>query len=518
MSFETKDTARRAQPAKRLLPGNGVRLAAGRRGKRVGCFRPAADEAVNFFLDVDERWFHNTASLNGCNPQSKLAAEKMRQTRKEFNGKTRRREEEIDLSLGKIPALCDKVIPVGIFIMKTMHLVSFAAMVFCFAFTASAQTWTQTSATTNSWSSIASSADGTKLFACAGGNFIFGGKPSLIYASSDGGATWTQTLAPSNSWKCIASSADGTKLVAVAGSLYTSADGGSTWMSNNIAPQGWKSVASSADGSKLFAIAAGQLFITTNSGVIWSSQTIPIGGVASSLIASSADGTKLFGNGGNHVYISTNSGTTWITNNSPSLTLWAVALSADGTVCSVVDGTGGPSGHVFTSTNDGVTWVTNNVPQWSWQNVALSADGAKMIVAGWYSSGSPFGPIYTSTNAGLTWVSNNVPKSAWFGVTCSADGNKMMAVSAGTNSSSIGQGGIWMSQTTSSPQLNLMPSPTNVTVSWVVPSTNFVLQQSSDIANWLDVTNVPVLNLTNLQNQVTLPLSADSSFYRLKTP
>jgi hypothetical protein len=34
----------------------------------------------------------------------------------------------------------------------------------------------------------------------------------------------------------------------------------------------------------------------------------------------------------------------------------------------------------------------------------------------------------------------------------------------------------------------------------------------------LDVTNVPVLNLTNLQNQVTLPLSADSSFYRLKTP
>jgi len=33
-----------------------------------------------------------------------------------------------------------------------------------------------------------------------------------------------------------------------------------------------------------------------------------------------------------------------------------------------------------------------------------------------------------------------------------------------------------------------------------------------------DVTNPPVLNLTNLQNQVTLPPSGNSGFYRLKTP
>jgi hypothetical protein len=34
----------------------------------------------------------------------------------------------------------------------------------------------------------------------------------------------------------------------------------------------------------------------------------------------------------------------------------------------------------------------------------------------------------------------------------------------------------------------------------------------------MPVTNPPVLNLTNLQNQVTLPLSGGSGFYRLKTP
>ena len=51
-----------------------------------------------------------------------------------------------------------------------------------------------------------------------------------------------------------------------------------------------------------------------------------------------------------------------------------------------------------------------------------------------------------------------------------------------------------------------------------MPSTNFVLQQSADLLSWTDVTNPPVLNLTNLQNQVTLPPSGSSGFYRLKTP
>jgi len=45
-----------------------------------------------------------------------------------------------------------------------------------------------------------------------------------------------------------------------------------------------------------------------------------------------------------------------------------------------------------------------------------------------------------------------------------------------------------------------------------------VLQQSSDLTSWADVTNPPALNLTNLQNQVTLPPSNRTGFYRLKTP
>jgi hypothetical protein len=51
-----------------------------------------------------------------------------------------------------------------------------------------------------------------------------------------------------------------------------------------------------------------------------------------------------------------------------------------------------------------------------------------------------------------------------------------------------------------------------------LPSTNFVLQQSSDLASWTDMTDTPALNLTNLQNEVVLSPTNGSGFYRLKTP
>jgi hypothetical protein len=51
-----------------------------------------------------------------------------------------------------------------------------------------------------------------------------------------------------------------------------------------------------------------------------------------------------------------------------------------------------------------------------------------------------------------------------------------------------------------------------------VPSTSFVLQQSSDLAspNWENVTNPPTLNFTNLHNETTLRRPSGDTFYRLK--
>jgi hypothetical protein len=75
-----------------------------------------------------------------------------------------------------------------------------------------------------------------------------------------------------------------------------------------------------------------------------------------------------------------------------------------------------------------------------------------------------------------------------------------------------------MTQSTPSPQLNMTLSPDHVTASWIIPSTNFVLQQSADLNVWTDVTNSPSLNFTNLQNEAIIPLSGTNNFYRLATP
>jgi hypothetical protein len=96
------------------------------------------------------------------------------------------------------------------------------------------------------------------------------------------------------------------------------------------------------------------------------------------------------------------------------------------------------------------------------------------------------------------------------GVATSADGGKLFAASLG--------GLIYTAQTTPSPKLQLSTAATNLTLAWTLPSTNFVLQQSADFISWANITNPPTLNLTNLQNEVTLTPSNSSGFFRLKTP
>ena len=63
--------------------------------------------------------------------------------------------------------------------------------------------------------------------------------------------------------------------------------------------------------------------------------------------------------------------------------------------------------------------------------------------------------------------------------------------------------------------LNLMPSSTNLALSWLIPSTNFVVQQSPDLILWSSITDAPTLNLTNLNNELSLSPTNSSGFFRL---
>jgi len=158
--------------------------------------------------------------------------------------------------------------------------------------TDSGNTWAQrTSGLPNSgvaaWTSVASSSDGTKLAVAGGG---------VIYVSSSSGASWSGTSGGSGS--SVASSADGTKLVGVVngGGIYTSADSGGSWTHQTTGLPGtaaWTAVASSADGGKLAAtVSGGGIYTSLNWGASWTQQSGEPNAIWSG-IASSADGSRL---------------------------------------------------------------------------------------------------------------------------------------------------------------------------------------------------------------------------------
>ena len=219
--------------------------------------------------------------------------------------------------------------------------------------------WTEHSAAGNGdWSSITSSADGTRLAAAAEryGNILTSAglgstwtakkllaarrllhpartglawpPPSpttaakgsgAILTSADSGSTWTdQKAAGSRTWSSITSSADGTRSAAADfnGDILTSADSGSTWTDQKAAgSRKWKSITSSVDGTRLAAVDYnGDIWTSANSGSTWTDQKAA-GSRTWSSITSSADCTSLAaasgGNCAGGIWTSADSGLTW---------------------------------------------------------------------------------------------------------------------------------------------------------------------------------------------------------------
>jgi hypothetical protein len=385
-----------------------------------------------------------------------------------------------------------------------------------------AQVWSPTSAPSDYWLAVACSADGTRLFAASE---PYVGGTGLIYISTNSGANWQPTSAPAQAWSSIRCSADGTKLIATTGGVYVSQDSGDTWRLATDSGVGGEAVASSADGSRLIVVGRGgewegAIYLSTNSGANWRQVDSPSANGPWMATACSADGTTLLVAGQSYVWrfgeavISTNSGATWWTANLPADIGWTcAAASADGTTLAVGGDRGAEwSPWIYISADRGVTWNPAASPLLRWRSLASSADGTNLAATGYSDIGSV--PIFVSTDAGATWASAGSPLTNWSSAACSADGAKLVAA-AGAGIAAKGL--IYTSQGTPTPTLKLTRSDAGVLLSWIVPSTKFVLQQTSDVAapDWTDVTTSPVLNYANLQYEVTLPISAGPVFYRL---
>ena len=203
------------------------------------------------------------------------------------------------------------------------------------------------------------------------------------------------------------------------------------------------------------------------------------------------------------IYRSADFGTTWNQTTAPPGWWAALAYSADGATIVALNG------FPVISRDSGKTWATNNGPLNTWA-IALSADGTRLLTAGHLVGEGPLTGIYTSLDSGDTWTTNNSPVTLWQGVAMSADGSVLYA---------CGAEGIYTAQIPAQPSLSIAPSGTNLALSWPLPSTGFVLQQSADLTstNWVNVTNT--VTPTNYWNQVTVsPPASGNVFYRLVNP
>jgi hypothetical protein len=363
-----------------------------------------------------------------------------------------------------------------------------------------ALSWWNTSAPYTNWSSIASSADGTRIVAT-----VFCGWSGGIYRSEDSGATWTQTSAPITNWSSIASSADGRRLVAAGtwacapGPLYVSTNSGTTWTQTSAPIGSWCSVASSADGKRLIAAGFDKTpvpFISTDFGVTWTETTVPCTNCRS--VTSSADGQQLAAATSEEtIFISTNAGSSWNIAGPPARGSCA-SLSGDGRVLVVVGAYDHP---ICVSTNLGGTWTVTPVPlntDSGWCATS-SADGSKWVIGGQRY-------LYTSTNYGTTWERQE--NGGFVSIASSADGSKLVGVN-GTH--------IYTSIITS-PQLSMSSSGNALRLSWPSYISSFAVQTTPDLAltNWANVEATP--SLSNGHYQVTFTPTNSQSFFRLRHP
>lgn len=385
------------------------------------------------------------------------------------------------------------------------------------------QTWVSNNLPVLQWSAVASSADGTHLQAA-----VWGGP---IYCSTNSGASWATNNAPASNWVSVASSADGMKLAAAIGGdgqggIYTSGDAGATWrLSGANSNLAWRQVVCSADGTRLFAApASGNCYYSTNSGTNWTTITsLPL--TYWTGVACSADGITLVAAMNIDdvpTFVSTNAGLSWVTNNSiigqPGA---GAASSADGSRLFVMT-----VGFTYVSTNSGISF--QQVASAAHCNViASSADGSQLFAVCKTSPTTNSYSVLTSTNSGAEWTTNIVPTTVnnvdttVLPVAMSADGSRLIFANGDTSGVYVfggHSGPVFTLQTVPAPQLSISLLNSNLALSWTVPSTNFVPQQSSDLFTWSVLTNTPVLNLETLQDQILLSPTNSNEFYRLATP
>jgi uncharacterized repeat protein (TIGR02543 family) len=352
----------------------------------------------------------------------------------------------------------------------------------------------QSSSGSRNWHALATSADGSKLFAGVDG----GGS---LYRSTDFGVTWSVIAnTSSRNWFSIASNLDGTKVAAVdrGGDIWTSTDSGSTWTQRVVggAVRNWESIASSSDGLKLVAVASngssnGFIYTSSDGGATWSSNLAPSGNNKFTGVASSNDGTYLAATTWTSgIFTSSNSGQTWTLRTLPvpnvggETNLQAVASSGDGSRLVTGSRLSGASngGIIFTSADYGATWKAYAQTTLDYINFTSNGDGSRLAATIYGQAG-----VSTSADFGATWTFQSVGASGQISIASNIDGSLLFVGAYGGN--------LWTGKVPNSRVVAVLPSATsaNITASANTPATAITFSAGNAAAA---MTVIPITNPT----------------------
>jgi hypothetical protein len=279
--------------------------------------------------------------------------------------------------------------------------------------------WRQySSAMNDSWSSIASSEDGSRIAAAAA---YYG-----IYTSANSGLTWENSFSTDyGGWAGIACSADGRRIAAcnTINSVITSSNFGDNWANHSLSGYGYyhSALASSADGTRLaIAIDYGKIWLSKDSGATWTSVDDERSRVWRS-IAASGDFSRIFAAEQNgNLWTSSDSGAHWNPMSAAGLGNWyAIASCAGGTRLAAAE----YEGFICTSTDSGASWTPCvSAGARDWVAITSSDDGERLAAAEGY------GYVWVSNDSGLSWTrQDQVGLRVWRSVELSGDGQLLIA-------------------------------------------------------------------------------------------
>ena len=283
--------------------------------------------------------------------------------------------------------------------------------------TDSGATWAISGAapTDAGWSSATSSADGATLI-------VSNTTSNTTWLSSNSGTTWSQITALNGAGYAVASSSDGSKLFAAGspGGIQYSSDGGANWAVSNAASLNWHSIACSADGTKVVgaSTSVGLVYLSVDSGATWTESGLNLSGSWLS-VASSSDGSKLVASSFDQgVHLSTNSGSTWMSTGLPVANWFTVTSSSDGVKLAAANY---DDGHIWTSSDSGASWI-QTVAVFSPNPITLasSASGNKLLM------GTAGGTVWTGSPPTIDGSNNTVT-----GTTTWGDGSSLILTTSG---------------------------------------------------------------------------------------